>query len=184
MGLFDMMYVCRHCKKAVKTGVSGNCPECGAKVIGHGEADASSKNKCQLVSVWKTMSAADQDKWVNEILEADAANPTEEEDAWEYDGYITTTQTFANGVIEEHLGVVSGTDVYIIGGLLGGGLVSQEGLFDRALKKAKKHMMGKALMLGANAIVGMNFSITSSGNTNYIILAATGTAVKVKFNEN
>lgn len=183
MGLFDMMYVCRHCKKAVKMGLTGGCPECGAKPIGYGETGTPTAGQCKMVSDWKKMSLADQNKWVNEVLELDSANPAQSEDVWEYNGCITTTETFSNGEIEEYLGVVSGTDIYLIGGLVGGGLASQEGLIDAALKKAKKSMMGKALTLGANAIVGMSFAITSSGNTNYIIFAATGTAVKVKFNE-
>lgn len=180
MGLFDMIYVCRNCKKGVKTGLNGNCPDCGASVIGYG----SGTGMCKLVSDWKKMSEEDKSRWVNELLESDANVPKDNNNnVWEYDRYITTTEKFENGEIEEYLGVVSGTDIYLIGGLIGGGLASQEKLIESALLKAKKSMMGKALTLGGNGIVGMSFAITSSGNTNYIIFAATGTAVKVNFNE-
>lgn len=209
MGLFDMIYVCRYCRKAVKTGMNGKCPQCGGTPIGFGTGSAVDEDKCKLVSTWKKMSTTEQTRWVDKVLRLDAPTPTPSpappptptptptpapmpaptpspapaEGAWEYEGCITTTETFTNGEIEKYLGVVSGTDIYLIGGLVGGGLANQENLVDSALVKAKHRMMRKALMLGANAVVGASFSLSTSGNTNMIILAITGTAVKVKFNK-
>lgn len=93
---------------------------------------------------------------------------------------LTTTSTVEDKEIEEYLGLVTGTDIYLVGGLLGGGLVKQETLFSSAFAQACKHMKSKATLLGANAIVGINCTVSSPGNTNHIIVVVTGTAVKTR----
>ncbi len=80
----------------------------------------------------------------------------------------------------EILGNVYGTNIYLVGGLIGGGLATQENLFSFAFEKAKEHMVERAAELKADAIVGMQTNVTSPGNLNYIIVTLTGTAVKLK----
>ena len=90
---------------------------------------------------------------------------------------ITTTDNIENTKIEEYLGIVSGTDIYLVGGLLGGGLANQEKLYSQALHNAMGKMKEKAENLGADAIIGVSTSIVSPGNLNNIIVIATGTAI-------
>jgi len=92
---------------------------------------------------------------------------------------LTTTDQIEGYVVEEYLGLVAGTDIYLVGGLLGGGLASQEKLFDTALDNATQHLTSKAIQLGADAVIGIKQSFTAPGNFNSMILALTGTAVKL-----
>ena len=93
---------------------------------------------------------------------------------------ITTTNSIENSKITKYLGVVSGTDIYLVGGLFGGGLANQEHLYTPALNNAIEKMRQKAAALGANAIVGVSTNIASPGDLNNIIVVATGTAVVIK----
>ena len=68
---------------------------------------------------------------LGEVVELDSYDDS-------FEQYITTTQTLLNYNIEEYCGTVSGTDIYLVGGALGGGLVNQEKLFDAAFAEAKK----------------------------------------------
>lgn len=90
---------------------------------------------------------------------------------------ITTTANIENQKIDSYLGVVSGTDIYLVGGLIGGGLANQEKLYTQALENAIAKMTQKAAMLGADAIVGVSTNIVSPGNLNNIIVIVSGTAV-------
>lgn len=90
---------------------------------------------------------------------------------------ITTTDNIENTKIEQYLGIVSGTDIYLVGGLFGGGLVNQEKLYSAALHNAINAMKAKAEHMGADAIIGVSTSIVSPGNLNDIIVIATGTAI-------
>lgn len=90
---------------------------------------------------------------------------------------ITTTDNVGTRKIRSYLGVVSGTDIYMVGGLIGGGLISQEGLYTSALSKAISKMKQKAEDLGADAIIGVSTNLSSPGNVNYMIVTVTGTAV-------
>lgn len=177
MGLLDMVYVCRHCKKGVKVGIHLTCPECGAQVI-------SGAGKGVTPSQWKTMSEEDRAAFVKKILIEEIENPTPAPAAGavnnDFEKCITTTDGFAGEEVESYLGTVSGTDIYLVGGLMGGGLSNQENLFGMAFASAKKKMFGKALDLGGDAVVGMSVNVTSPGNLNNIIVIVTGTAVKLK----
>lgn len=93
---------------------------------------------------------------------------------------VTTTPSVEGRVIEQYLDIVSGTDIYLVGGVLGGGLANQENLYGQALTRAKNKMISKAVDLGANAVVGVQISITSPGGLNNIIVVTNGTAVKLK----
>ena len=93
---------------------------------------------------------------------------------------ITTTDRFDNAEITAYLGTVSGTDIYLVGGVIGGGLANQENLFGGAFASAKAKMLQKAKERGGNAVVGMSVNVTSPGNLNNIIVIVTGTAVKVE----
>ena len=95
---------------------------------------------------------------------------------------ISTTNSLENAKITNYLGIVSGTDIYLVGGLLGGGLANQELLYTRALNNAINNMTAKAVAKRADAIVGFSTNIVSPGNLNNIIVIATGTAVKVQWN--
>jgi uncharacterized protein YbjQ (UPF0145 family) len=91
---------------------------------------------------------------------------------------LTTTPTVEGKRIKEYLGIVSGTDIYLVGGLFGGGLANQENLFGSALNSATSTMKSKAF--GADAIVGIRTEVLSPGNLNNIIVVVTGTAVKLE----
>ena len=93
---------------------------------------------------------------------------------------LTTTDNVYGYTVNEYLDVIFGTDIYLVGGLLGGGLVSQEGLFEQAINTVKSHLIRKATGLGADAVIGIKQSFTSPGGTNDMILVLTGTAVKLK----
>lgn len=92
----------------------------------------------------------------------------------------TTTENIEGKRIEKYLGVVSGTDIYLVGGLLGGGMANQEKLYGRALDTAMSHLEAKASQMGADAIVGISTNLVSPGNVNNIIVVVTGTAVKTR----
>lgn len=92
---------------------------------------------------------------------------------------ITTTNSVEGNEITEYLGLVYGTDIYLVGGLVGGGLVNQENLFGTAYKSAVEKMISKAEAVNANAIVGIQTNYTAPGNRNNMIVVVTGTAVKV-----
>ena len=77
------------------------------------------------------------------------------------------------------MGTVSGTDIYLVGGVLGGGLANQEKLFGTAFTAAKSRMLEKARLRGGNAVVGMSLSVTPAA-TNNVFVIVTGTAVKLK----
>ena len=90
---------------------------------------------------------------------------------------ITTTDNIADRKIRKYFGIVSGTDIYLVGGVLGGGLANQEELYSSAFRKAMDKMTQKAKSFGADAIVGVSTSFTSPGGLNSMILVVTGTAV-------
>jgi uncharacterized protein YbjQ (UPF0145 family) len=93
---------------------------------------------------------------------------------------ITTTQSIENHEIEAYLDIVTGTDIYLVGGLLGGGLVNQENLYTNAFQNAKAKMAKKAANLKADAIIGFTTNVTSAANANNIIVITSGTAVTLR----
>lgn len=93
---------------------------------------------------------------------------------------LSTTDKIDGYVVDKYYGIVSGTDIYLVGGMFGGGLSSQEALFDNAMSKAKSQLEMKARGMGANAVISIKQSFTSPGGVNYMILALIGTAVRLK----
>ena len=71
--------------------------------------------------------------------------------------WCTTTDDFATADIVEYLGIAVGSTTYTIAGLVGEGLFRQ----GKAFNDAKQEMFHEALSLGANAVVGMKFTIES-----------------------
>ena len=183
MGLFSnspkdlYVMVCPECKEAFFTnGKPQTCGKCGSSLY-------LLTNRKLVQSQWKEMSVDAQQQYIHDVINAvkraaekPVEKPVEEID---YEKFITTTHTFENHAIEEYLGTVSGTDIYLIGGLMGGGLANQENLFGAAFKNAKKLMFNKAQQLGGNAVVGMNLQLSGSGTTGHMIVVVTGTAVKI-----
>ena len=88
---------------------------------------------------------------------------------------LTTTHSVEGKAIQKYLGVVTGTDIYLVGGLIGGGLANQENLFGTAYRNACEKMKSK--MPDADAIVNIQVQVASPGNLNNIIVIVTGTAV-------
>ena len=167
MGLLDVVMFCPSCKRdAFAPANNSTCPNCGKPMwVVHG-----SPRK------WNAMSETEKD-----VHRAKVPAGSETSAGYETTEYpITTTDSFENAEIEEYLGTVSGTDIYLVGGLVGGGLSNQEGLFGGAFAAAMDAMLAKAQARGANAVVGMSLTVTSPGNLNNIIVIVTGTAVKVR----
>ena len=96
---------------------------------------------------------------------------------------LTTTDSIPDRKIKNILGMVTGTDIYLVGGVFGGGLVDQETLFSDAFTTASVRMQVKAHSLGADAVIGIKSNFTSPGNVNYMILVLTGTAVELELTE-
>ena len=90
---------------------------------------------------------------------------------------LTTTPNVEGKQIKEYKGLVVGTDFYLGGGVLGGGLGNQEKLFGRGFENACTKMKTKASAMDADAIVGINYTVSSPGTTGNIIVTVTGTAV-------
>ena len=98
----------------------------------------------------------------------------------EHDACCTSTESFVDAEIEKYYATVVGTDIYLVGGLVGGGLINQEKLFGNAFEKAKERMIQKAFDRGGNAVVGMQVSFTSPGGLNEMVVVVSGTAVKIR----
>ena len=96
---------------------------------------------------------------------------------------LTTTNSIEGREITEYLGLVYGTDIYLVGGLIGGGFGSQEKLFGSAYSAAVDKMVSKAAEMGADAIVGIQVNYSSPGNVNNMIVVVTGTAVKTGYDD-
>lgn len=132
-------------------------------------------------SQWKEMSQEKRDDYVkrvtNAVINSREANKKK---IVGQERKMTTTDSFEGYAIEEYLGTVFGTDIYLVGGLVGGGLANQEELYGSAFKTAKEKMFEKARKIGANAIVGIETQFAGCGTTAHMILTVTGTAVKIK----
>lgn len=93
---------------------------------------------------------------------------------------ITTTANIEGKSIASYLGTVYGTDIYLVGGLIGGGFANQENLFGNAMSTALSHLEQRARSMGAHAVIGLQTSFTAPGGANSMILALTGTAVTLR----
>lgn len=182
MGLFSsntepIMMVCPICKEVYYTdGKPQKCSKCGKSLY-------LLVNRKIRGSQWKQMTVEQQQQYITDVINAvNGMNQTVNAEP-EFEKFITTTDKFENYEIEEYYGTVSGTDIYLIGGLLGGGMSNQEKLFGAAFKNAKKLMFDKAKQKGANAVVGMTLQYAGCGTTGHMVVIATGTAVKLKLDE-
>ena len=101
---------------------------------------------------------------------------------------ITTTSTLQNKNITKYLGIVSGE--VIIGAnfikdikasirdFVGGRSGTYERVIADAKEQALSEMTQRAISIGANAIIGVDFDFETIGaNGSMIMVAATGTAV-------
>ena len=91
---------------------------------------------------------------------------------------ITTTPNIENYCITEYLGMVSGAYIYIVGGLIGGGLLSQQSLYKDAIEKVSSYIESTAISKGADAVIGVQ--ITTTTWESEVIVTGTGTAVKIQ----
>ena len=92
---------------------------------------------------------------------------------------VTTTNQIDGKRVTEYLDIVTGTDIYLAGGLLGGGAINQEKLFgNQSFPAAKQKMLDKAVTLNANAIIGTNVEVIAL-STSYLMVVVSGTAVKI-----
>lgn len=96
---------------------------------------------------------------------------------------LTTTNRIEGKEITEYLGLVYGTHIYLVGGLIGGGMGNQEKLFGAAYSDAVEKMVHRAAQMGADAIVGIQVNYSSPGNVNSMIVVVTGTAVKTGYDD-
>ena len=93
---------------------------------------------------------------------------------------ITTTSQIEGYRITDYLTTVTGTDIYVVGGLFGGGMANQEKLFGTAYKNALSKMEAKVNEVNADAIVGLSVSFTGAANSGSVSVALVGTAVKIE----
>lgn len=93
---------------------------------------------------------------------------------------VTTTPTLEGKRIYQYLGIVSGIDRFNVGGLLGEGFFMVDENFSNSYKRAEEKMIQKALVLGADAIVGVQYSPFNWDADRRIDMEVTlvGTAVK------
>lgn len=97
---------------------------------------------------------------------------------------VTTTNSIPGKKITEILGLASGGDTYIVGGMLGGGVTAngQTLYYDATLKKAVDKMKENAKLYfnatNDDAIVGIQINSASSNGT--ISITVTGTVVKLE----
>ena len=99
---------------------------------------------------------------------------------------MTTGFNFENEEIVEYLGIVSGEIVLGTGFLselsasindfFGTSSTALEGKLSKAKNAAQENLKQKALAKGANAVIGVDFDITTFSN-NIIVVSANGTAV-------
>ncbi len=93
---------------------------------------------------------------------------------------VTTTQGVDGKKVKAYLGVVAGASPYNAASLPGGGYApaGQPNLFNYAVNSAITAMIGNAY--GAEAIIGVQIAVSSSGVMNQEIVTVTGTAVTLE----
>lgn len=102
---------------------------------------------------------------------------------------ITTTPTFQNSEIKQYKGIVCGEVVAGVNfvkdfaagitNFFGGRSNSYEGELIEAREHALKEMQERAVMLGANAVVGVDIDYEVLGQGNMLMVSASGTAVVI-----
>lgn len=93
---------------------------------------------------------------------------------------ITTTQTVEGRSVSEYLGIVTGGDYQQIAGLIGEGLLLFSSNLNTTTNTALKKMTEKASELGADAVIGVQVSISAGEkNGGQLYIGTSGTAVKL-----
>ena len=108
MGLLDVVNVCTSCKKVLVQMAGGKCPDCGGDTI-------------SLLHTPKSWNAL-TDEQKRAVIEKAFQKVQKTQDPTaspEDECPITTTDSFENEEIEKYLDTVSGTDIHLVGGVLG-----------------------------------------------------------------
>ena len=103
---------------------------------------------------------------------------------------ITTTPNVEGKSVKEYLGIVTGEaimganlfkDLFAsIRDIVGGRSAAYEQELIRAKEIALKEMQGRAAVLGANAVIGVDLDYEVLGqNSSMLMVSASGTAVKI-----
>jgi uncharacterized protein YbjQ (UPF0145 family) len=106
---------------------------------------------------------------------------------------LTTTDVIQGAVIESYLGIVTAEVVYGTNALrdffagirdfIGGRTGSYERVFEQGQRNALAELEQRALRLGANAVIGIQFdtgTINIGQSGVLFLITATGTAVKMR----
>ena len=106
---------------------------------------------------------------------------------------LTTTDVIQGSVIQSYLGIVTAEVVYgsnflrdffaSIRDIIGGRTGSYERLFEQGQRKALEELEQRALRLGADAVVGIEFdtgTINVDQSGVLLLITATGTAIKLR----
>ena len=108
MGLLDVVNVCTSCKKSSVQMAGGKCPDCGGDTI----------SLLHTPKSWNTLTDEQKQAVIEKAFQK--VQKAQDPSASPEDEYpITTTDSFENKEIEKYLGTVSGTDIYLVGGVLG-----------------------------------------------------------------
>ena len=108
MGLLDVVNVCTSCKKVLVQMAGGKCPDCGGDTI----------SLLHTPKSWNAL-ADEQKRAVIEKAFQKVQKTQDPTASPEDECPITTTDSFENGEIEKYLDTVSGTDIHLVGGVLG-----------------------------------------------------------------
>lgn len=108
MGLLDIVNVCTSCKKSSVQMAGGKCPDCGGDTI----------SLLHTPKSWNAL-ADEQKRAVIEKAFQKVQKTQDPTASPEDECPITTTDSFENGEIEKYLDTVSGTDIHLVGGVLG-----------------------------------------------------------------
>ncbi len=108
MGLLDIVNVCTSCKKSSVQMAGGKCPDCGGDTI----------SLLHTPKSWNVL-ADEQKRAVIEKAFQKVQKTQDPTASPEDECPITTTDSFENGEIEKYLDTVSGTDIHLVGGVLG-----------------------------------------------------------------
>ena len=150
------------------------CDEITFKGLLHDTIDDSDESK--LVALYKRY--VDAEKADAKATEERLADKRKR--AVEIAKNCTTTNGFEDAVIEDYFGTVTTANAYAAKGWLGGAFADQAEKYEKCFEEAKQELLRKAVLLGANAIVGMQVSQVFHSNELYMIIVVTGTAVKIK----
>ena len=108
MGLLDVVNVCTSCKKVLVQMAGGKCPDCGGDTI----------SLLHTPKSWNAL-ADEQKRAVIEKAFQKVQKTQDPTASPEDECPITTTDSFENEEIEKYLDTVSGTDIHLVGGVLG-----------------------------------------------------------------